>query len=64
MPESLENKHHGNMSHACRLTTANRILRLYVATESPDANLLIMVKFLLRMYAKMWFRIKCRHQVH
>ena len=64
MPESLANKHPGNMNHALWFTTDYRILRLYVATEFPDENLLIMLNFILKVYAKMWFRIKRRPQVH
>ena len=32
VPESLSKRHPGNISHARWLTTANRLLRLYVAT--------------------------------
>ena len=62
VPESLAYKHPGNMSHASYLATTNRILRLYVAAESPDENLLITVNFMLKVYAQVWFRIKCRPQ--
>ena len=63
VPESLAKRHPGNMSHARWLTTANRLLRLYVATESRDENLLLLVNFILKMYAEMWFRKKCIPQV-
>ena len=63
MPESSANNHPGNMSHARWLTTTNRILRLYVATEAPDENLLIVTNFILKVHAEMGFKIKCRPQV-
>ena len=52
MPECLANEHPGNMSHARRLKTANRVLRLYVATESSDENLLLMVNFIVKPQAQ------------
>ena len=64
MPESLAKRHPRNVSHARWLTTANRLIRLYVATESRDENLLLLVNFILKVYAEMWFRKKCILQVH
>ena len=63
VPENLANKHPRNMNHARWLATANSILRLYVATESLDVNLIIKITFISKMYADLWFRIKCRPQV-
>ena len=60
---SLTNKHPGNMVHARWLTTANRIVRLYVATESPDENLLLLVKCTLKVYAEMWLRVRCKPRI-
>lgn len=48
----------GAMSHARWLTTANRILRLYVATLNPWKELTDLVKFILTVYAPAWFLIK------
>ena len=59
VPESLAKRHPGNISHARWLTTADRLLRLYVATGSRDESLIILVNFTLKMYAEMWFRKKC-----
>lgn len=58
MPRSLANKSPGAMSHSRWLTTANRILRLYVATESPDANLRLLTEFVVKVYVPCWFDIK------
>ena len=63
VPESLEKRHPDNMSHARWLTTTNMLLRLFVARESQDENLLLQAKFILNMYAEMWFREKCKPQV-
>ena len=43
-PESLARRHPGNMSRARRLNTTNRLLRFYVATESRDENILLLVR--------------------
>ena len=51
VPESLAKRYPGNMSHARCLTTANRLLKLYVATESLDENLLLLVSFLLKRHS-------------
>lgn len=48
----------GKLFHARWLTTANRILRVYVGTEAPSNNLKILVVFILKVYAPLWFQIK------
>ncbi|GBL93077.1 hypothetical protein AVEN_216438-1 [Araneus ventricosus] len=50
----------GKLSHARWLTTANRLLRLYIGTPSPSQNLIILVKYLMLAYAPMWFEIKIK----
>ncbi|KAK4875275.1 hypothetical protein RN001_011697 [Aquatica leii] len=47
----LSEKDPGKMSHSRWLTTANRILRLYVSTEFPLTNLKILTKYVIRLYA-------------
>jgi hypothetical protein len=49
--------------HTRRLTTACRILRLYVGTTRPTKNLKILVKFILNVYAPMSFEIKTRMEL-
>ena len=49
VPESLVNKHPASTSYARWLTGANRVSRLFVATESPGENLLLPVKLLLKV---------------
>lgn len=56
--EDLALKSPGKMSHARWLTTANRVLRLYVATKEPSENLQILAEFIVKVYAVCWFEIK------
>lgn len=51
------------MNLARWLTTANRILRLYISTSNPSNELLTLVVFILRVYAPTWFRIKIHHSI-
>jgi len=44
--------------HSRWLTTANRLLRLFVATPSPSENLTTLVKYVIKVYAPVWFHIK------
>ena len=56
IPESLAKRHPGKMSNPRWLSTANRLIRLYVAAVSRDKNLLLLANFILKVYAEMWFR--------
>jgi hypothetical protein len=55
---SLSRRDPGALSHSRWLTAANRILRLYVSTESPSDKLVTIVTFIVKVYAPMWFEIK------
>lgn len=57
-PKNLEERNPGKMAHSRWLTTANRLLRLYVATKDPSKNLQIIVEFVVKVYSRMWFEIK------
>lgn len=57
---SLASKNPGKLSHARWLTTANRILRLYVASETPSESLGILVNYIMKVYAPFWFRVKLK----
>lgn len=59
-PEDLARRNPGNLSHARWLTLANRVLRLYVATQDPSIQLCKLAEFVLKVYAPSWFSIK-RH---
>lgn len=56
----LARRQPGKISHARWLTTASRILRLYVATDSPLENLKSLVCYIQNIYAPLWFEIKAR----
>ncbi|KAK5648348.1 hypothetical protein RI129_003240 [Pyrocoelia pectoralis] len=55
---SLASRNPGKLSHARWLTTANRIMRLYVATKVPDENLCLLTTYISKVYAPFWFRVK------
>jgi hypothetical protein len=57
-PVELANRTPGKMAHSRWVTTANRILRLYVATIEPLADLRLLAEFIMRVYAQSWFEIK------
>lgn len=48
----------GKMAHSRWVTTANRILRLYISTVNPSKQLLILATFVVQVYGPMWFEIK------
>lgn len=48
----------GPVVHSRWLTTASRILRLYVGTDDPSENLKILVTFIMKVYAPVWFLVK------
>lgn len=56
--DKLAKRKPGKICHSRWLTTANSILRLYIATDSPSDNLKILAEFVLKVYAPMWFNIK------
>lgn len=55
---SLEKHNPGKLVHSRWLTTGNRILRLYMASDRPSENLVILTTFVSKVYAPMWFHIK------
>lgn len=61
--DSLAHRNLGKMAHSRWLTTANRLLRLYMSTENPSDNFVIIIKFIMTVYAPMWFRIKCNPSI-
>jgi hypothetical protein len=50
----------GRISHSRWVTTANRLLRLYISTENPTDELVTLVTYVMRVYASMWFHIKIK----
>ena len=51
----------GPLNHSRWLTTACRILRLYVATSEPSSVLLDLVRYIMNLYVPVWFSIKRRN---
>ncbi|CAG9792722.1 unnamed protein product [Diatraea saccharalis] len=54
----LANMEPGLLNHSRWLTTANRILRLYVTKTDPDEKLVVLVTYVMKVYGPMWFTIK------
>ena len=57
-PDAMTNAEPGHLSHARWLTTANRILRVYISSDQPSNELDILVRFVVIVYAPSWFDIK------
>ena len=53
----------GALNHSRWLSTANQILRFYVSQANPFTSLILVVEFIMKVYAPMWFRIKCNSSV-
>lgn len=58
--QSLSKRNPGKVCHSRWLTIANRILRLYVASENPSEALVTLTTFIVNVYAPMWFKIKTK----
>ena len=48
----------GKICHSRCLTTAIRILRLYVAKSNTSQGLILLTEFIVKVYAPMWFSIR------
>lgn len=48
----------GVLNHARWLTLANRVCRLYIATQNPTDNLRLITHFIVSNYGPNWFAIK------
>lgn len=56
--EDLANRFTGKLSQSRWITTTNRILRFFVA--DPASNMKILMEFVVKVYARVWFVIKCK----
>ena len=54
----LQRSSPGTIHHARWLTTANRMLRLYMSLEDPPNNLCRLIIYIVKVYSKSWFRLK------
>ena len=61
--ESLSVTDPGNINHSRWLTSANRFLRLYVGTQDPSPNLILIVRYIVICYVPTWFSIKYRESI-
>ncbi|CAH1104540.1 unnamed protein product [Psylliodes chrysocephalus] len=61
---NLAKRDPGKMSHARWLTTANRMLRLYIATKNSSLTQIILTEFILKVYAPVWFEIKTKSYIY
>ncbi|CAH0560405.1 unnamed protein product [Brassicogethes aeneus] len=59
-PKNLAERNPGKLAHSRWVTTANRVLRLYVSTEYPSESLKLITNFIMKLYAPMWFKIKTK----
>ncbi|GBN50888.1 hypothetical protein AVEN_140979-1 [Araneus ventricosus] len=53
----------GTLSHSRWLTTANRVLRLYVSSPAPSLKLKQIAEFVMKVYTPNWFNIKSKHSL-
>ena len=60
MDTNLAEANPGKISHSRWLTLANRVLRLYVSVIDPSPNLMLLTKYVIKVYAKMWIVIKSK----
>ncbi len=54
----LSKRNPGALNHSRWVTTANRVLRLYVACEEPSINLKHLVTYIVKVYGPLWFTIR------
>lgn len=62
-PANLACMKPGQINHARWLTKASRLLRLYVATDSPSENLKILANYIMKVYVPMYFNVKYYNSV-
>ncbi|GBO00273.1 hypothetical protein AVEN_16904-1 [Araneus ventricosus] len=60
---SMTDNSPGKLSHARWLTPANRLLWLYIGIPCPLQNLIILVKYVMLVYAPMGFEMKKRNRI-
>ena len=58
VPTHLALQKPGPINHSRWLTTASRILRLYVATSQPSSVLTDLVQYIMNVYIPVWFSVK------
>jgi hypothetical protein len=56
----LASRRPGPVVHSRWLTTANRLLRLYISTDCPSVSLIVLATYVINVYAPVWFNIKSK----
>ncbi|GBO11829.1 hypothetical protein AVEN_267194-1 [Araneus ventricosus] len=59
--EELARRTHGTLSLSRWLTTANRVLRLYVSFPAPSLKFKQIIELVMKVYTPNWFNIKSKH---
>lgn len=54
----ISNRNPGKLAHSRWVTTANRLLRLYISRKNPSPSLRTLAEYIMNVYAPMWFHIK------
>lgn len=58
--EDLARVKPGKVAHSRWLTTAARILRLYMSVKAPSSPLETLAVYVMKVYVPVWFDVKCR----
>lgn len=62
---NLANIKPGPVGHSRWITKASRLLRVYIATETPSQNLQILARYIMKVYVPMYFNVKyCNSAVY
>ncbi|GBN17576.1 hypothetical protein AVEN_121075-1 [Araneus ventricosus] len=59
--DGLARRSPSTLSHSRWLTTANKLLRLYVSSPVPSLKLKQIAEFVMKVYTPNWFNIKSKH---
>ena len=62
--ESLVRRSQGKLGYARWLTTANRILRVYITFENHTEDLSLICKYIIHVYARIWFAVKAKPEFY
>ncbi|GBM01251.1 hypothetical protein AVEN_210044-1, partial [Araneus ventricosus] len=61
--DELARRSPGTLSHSRWLTTANRVLRLYVSSPVPSLEFKQIAEFVMKFYTPKWFNIKSKYSL-
>ena len=52
------------MLGSLRLTTGNRILRVYVSQNQPNDDMKLLTNYIINVYAWFWFTVKAKPEFY